>query len=608
MNRKRTNRLVAILNIISIVAFYIFAFSASYLMSSIMTGGENGGRSAYNSFIIDTLLRNIQIILPLMYSGIGVINIICSIQNKQNIKICFWQLIFGIYYLWTGIGILISLTDIDDDIIEWIHKIAFSIVPIILAIINIILIKKHKPKVIQVISYIAIIILSVLSLLEIISTYWQIIAVVMQLIYIHFQDKSIEESNSRKILNIILYYIIQLILAIGFLTMVLSALLITKVNEVIWKNGLEELYSNVTTLQGSTTRELYIPVEKNYKFGYITENGKEKIPCEYDKVSYFNEIEIKGNKYYIALAKKDNKFYIISKTNNSIEINGSLEKYIKAIDDNFGESMTKMFNEKNDYRLAYLQSFEFFLQAFTRGESQLSQQTVEKANYGTGVEVSLTERNSKYTYKNSNYTMLIEPIREKVDEDDYFENYYEYSDNVYYNEDDDTYYLSSDETKCKVTITKSNGEEQASIVYLPGIDEDESSLETFTNGFIEFKSEDEERVGWYDSNGNQTTIPSTYEIQDIKDNKIILRVNNTDEDEEYNENRQYEMNFIIIDMTGKTLLQTTALDIYENMYLVKKDNKKMVLMDKDLKVISNEYDKIITTMQMDISANYCSYY
>ena len=68
------------------------------------------------------------------------------------------------------------------------------------------------------------------------------------------------------------------------------------------------------------------------------------------------------------------------------------------------------------------------------------------------------------------------------------------------------------------------------------------------------------------------------------------------------------MNFIIIDMTGKTLLQTTALDIYSNMYLVKNSNRKMVLMDKDLKVISNEYDKIITTMQMDISANYSSYY
>ena len=33
MNRKRTNRIVAIFNIISIATFYIFAFSASYLMS-----------------------------------------------------------------------------------------------------------------------------------------------------------------------------------------------------------------------------------------------------------------------------------------------------------------------------------------------------------------------------------------------------------------------------------------------------------------------------------------------------------------------------------------------------------------------------------------------
>lgn len=281
---------------------------------------------------------------------------------------------------------------------------------------------------------------------------------------------------------------------------------------------------------------------------------------------------------------------------------------MQTIDNYWGEIMTNMFNEDENYRIAYLQSFEFFLQVLTREEAQLSQQTVEKSNYGTEDEVSLTKRNSKFTYKSSNYTMLIEPIREKVDEDDYFENYLEYSDKVYYNEDDDTYYISSDKTKCKVTITKSNGEEQSSIVYLPGIDEDESSLETFTNGFIEFKSEDEERVGWYDSNGNQATIPSNYEIQDIKDNKIILRVDNFDDDEEYDENKHYEMNFIIIDMFGNTLLQTTALDIYDNMYLVKNNNKKMVLLDKDLKQISNEYDKIITTIQMDISANYSSYY
>ena len=163
-------------------------------------------------------------------------------------------------------------------------------------------------------------------------------------------------------------------------------------------------------------------------------------------------------------------------------------------------------------------------------------------------------------------------------------------------------------TKYKVTIAKNDGDIQSSIVYLPGIDEDESTLETFTNGYIEFKNEDETRVGWYNEMGNQTTIPSKYEIRDMRDNKIILQVNNDNSEESYNENTKIELNFIIIDMTGKTLLETTALDMYEEMYLIKNANNKMVLVDKDLKVISNEYDKIITTMQMDISPNYSSYY
>ena len=273
MNSKKINCLVAVLNIISIVAFYIFAFSAEYLMSSMMSG-ENGGRSVYNSFIIDTLLNNIQIILPVMYSGIGIINIICAIQNKENKKICFWQLVFGIYYLFTGFGIVISLTDIDEDIVDWVNRIIFSIIPIILAIINFIRIRKNRPKVIQVISYIAVIILSILSLLDIIGIYWQIIAVVMQLIYIHFQDKNIEESKAKNIINIILYYIFQVLLAVGFLGIVLVSLIITKVNDDKCKNELEKLYNNISSMQGVTNKDIYIPVERNYKYGFINEKGQ----------------------------------------------------------------------------------------------------------------------------------------------------------------------------------------------------------------------------------------------------------------------------------------------------------------------------------------------
>ena len=599
MNSKRTNRFVAILNIVSIVAFYFFTFSIEYLMSSIMTGGENGGRSAYNSFIIDTLLRNIQNILPLMYSGIGAINIFGAIQNKKNKKICFWQLVFGIYYFWAGIEILFSLTNIEENIIEWINKILFGIVPIILAIINLILIKKHRQKVIQVISYILVIILSSLSLLDIIGIYWQIIAVIMQLIYIHFQDRNIEESKSRKIINTIIYYILQSILAIGFLAMVLLALLITKVNKEILKNELEQLYNNISSMQGVTSTEICIPIENNYKYGFISENGKEKIPCEYDRVSYFNEIEVNNSKYYLALAMKDNRYYILSKSNDFLQINNNLEKYIKNIYEYFNGSIIKNINQNENYRLAYLLSFEFFFKAFNASaEIKTSQQTIEPRNETN--KISLTEKNSKYYYTSQNYSMLIEPIYDRLEEG---KNYY---DN--YNEEENIYHVSSYETKYKVTISKTNEESQSSILYLPGIDEAESTLETYTNGYIAFKSEDSTRNGWIDLSGNKTTLSSEYEVKDIKNDKIILQISDTNENEEYDKDKKYELNFMIIDLKGNILLQTTALDIYDNLYLVKNGKKKMVLMDKDLDVISNEYDKIITNNQIDISENFSSYY
>lgn len=604
MNKKKTNRIVAIFNIIFIIAFYVLFFSSDYLETGIMSGG-NGHKSIYNSFIIDTLMNNVQIISILMFSGIGIINIICSIQNKKNKKICFWQLVFAICCIWTGLKILISFTAIDEYIVEWINRIIFSIIPIILALINIVLIKKHKVKVIQVISYIAVIILSILSLFEIISTYWQIIAVVMQLIYIHFQDKDIEESKSRKIINIILYYILQFILAVGFLLMVLFSLLITKVNTDKWENELTKLYNNIPAMQGIKNSELYIPVERNYKYGFISENGEEKIPCEYDKVSLFNEIEIDNTKYYFALAKKDSQYYILSKNNDILSIASNLEEILQTAYDFLEDEQINIMNKNGDYRVGYLQCFEFLSMLMNVQKNQnINEQTLQ-AN-GETKKISLTERNSKYYYNTANFSMLIEPIYDGSDEEEEYFNDYN-GNGYYYDEDEDTFHISSYKTKYKVSILKPNEETKTSIVYLPGIDTDDSTLETYTNGFIAFENEDNTRVGWYDLNGNQTTISNKYGVMDIKDNKIIL-MDLMDEDEIYDENTKYEPNFLIVDLTGKILLQTTALDVYDNSYLVKINNKKMVLMDSNLNIISNEYDKIITNMSIDVSSNYCSYY
>ena len=589
MNSKRTNCLVAILNVIAIATFYLLSFSEKYLLSSMLTG-YGVAKSIFNSLLIDTLLNNLQIIMAVVYSGIGILNIICAIQNKEKKKIFFWQLVFGFYEIWNAIILIFALQDYE--FIEWGEKILFGIIPIIFAIINFIFIKKNKPKVIQIISYFGVIVLSILYIFDVIGVYWNIISVLMQLIYIHYQEKNIEESKSTKITNIILYYILQIILVVSFLGIILTSLGITKVNDSKWEKELINLYNDIENLQGAKTKEIYIPVEKNYKYGFVDSKGQEKIKCQYDRVSYFNQVEINNELYYIALAKKDNKFYIISKTNNNFIISGNLEKYLQTIDEHLEKTMTKSINKQEDYGKGYLQIFEFLFQVSTKGEKELTQQTIEKSNITNTI--TLNEKSAKYYYNNTNFSMIIEPINDDMN------NYDKYNYENYYNEDENTSYLSSSNTKHKVTIYKTNGEYETSIIYLPGFNEYNGTLDIFLNGYIEFKDEENEKNGWFDDKGNKITVPNTYTIYDIKDNKAILEVYNIDENAEFY--------YIIIDMTGKILLKTTAIDVYDDMYLVKNENNKMVLLDKDLNVISNEYDKIISTMEMDLSSMHSSYY
>lgn len=589
MNSKRTNRLVAILNVIAIATFYLLSFSEKYLLSSMLTG-YGVAKSIFNSLLIDTLLNNLQIIMAVVYSGIGILNIICAIQNKEKKKIFFWQLVFGFYEIWNAIILIFALQDYE--FIEWGEKILFGIIPIIFAIINFIFIKKNKPKVIQIISYFGVIVLSILYIFDVIGVYWNIISVLMQLIYIHYQEKNIEESKSTKITNIILYYILQIILVVSFLGIILTSLCITKVNDSKWEKELINLYNDIENLQGAKTKEIYIPVEKNYKYGFVDSKGQEKIKCQYDRVSYFNQVEINNELYYIALAKKDNKFYIISKTNNNFIISGNLEKYLQTIDEHLEKTMTKSINKQEDYGKGYLQIFEFLFQVSTKGEKELTQQTIEKSNITNTI--TLNEKSAKYYYNNTNFSMIIEPINDDMN------NYDKYNYENYYNEDENTFYLSSSNAKHKVTIYKTSGEYETSIIYLPGFNEYNGTLDIFLNGYIEFKDEENEKNGWFDDKGNKITVPNTYTIYDIKDNKAILEVYNIDENAEFY--------YIIIDMTGKILLKTTAIDVYDDMYLVKNENNKMVLLDKDLNVISNEYDKIISTMEMDLSSMHSSYY
>ncbi len=577
MNNKKTNYVIATIDCIAIISFYILYFTQNYLVNSMMTGPD-GSRNVYGNFVIDCLLLNIKTVMIVFTLGIAIPNIISAIQNIKDKRLSFWQFVFGIIEIVSAIELLIpsNITIIE----EWINRIMFVVIPIVLMIRNIILLKKNKPTRMSLISYILVIIIAIIEIFGLFGagTCWLIMSIIMQFIYIHNQEKCIVESNKRKIFNAILYYIIQTLVAGIFLFMIIYSLMVVKINEIRLEKQISKLYNDITTLKEITNKEDYIPVENNKKYGFINQEGKEVISCDYDRVTYFNEIEINNNTCYIALAKKDNQFYILSKGNDKIGINGVLRKQLQAMDKYWNDGIIEMQNKYGNYRNGYLTSFESFLRfLFEQKEVVVKEQTLEVIN--TNNEIYLEEDSSKYYYDNDNYTMQIEPVSNDTE----------------------------DSEKYNVTIIKSDGEKVSSIVYLPEFNEEDATIATFSNGYIEFESEDHTKIGWYDDDGNKTTISSNYLIVDIKDDKIILQVLD-DEDEKSDANRKSELYFVVIDTSGKTLLQTTALDIYDNMYLVKNKDKKMVLVDEDFKRISNEYDRIITNKQADMLPEYSFYY
>lgn len=120
------------------------------------------------------------------------------------------------------------------------------------------------------------------------------------------------------------------------------------------------------------------------------------------------------------------------------------------------------------------------------------------------------------------------------------------------------------------------------VEYLPGFVERDNTLYTLSNGGIKFVSEDKTVNGWYNDNGDKVSISSKYDINDIINQKIIL--------EEKVNNENY--NYYFMSLSGQVLKQTSYLDITNDGYLIKNENNKYVMLDRNLNVTSSEYDEV----------------
>ena len=564
MNKKRTNYFVAILNLLVVITIYIVYFSTDFLKWGIISS-TSGGQTIYDSVIVNILVQNAQPILVSVCMMIGILNIVCAIQNKQNKKICFWQFIFGIEEIvWIVLNVL-NLTNTDLQLAIDIS--VYAAFPIILAIKNLICIKKNQPKAIQIVSYILTIIVSALIIFDIINPYWNIICIIMQFIYIHFQDKYIQESKTRRIVNVILYYIIQAIISIGIFVMVIGAIIINQVNTNKMSGQVEEILNNVANLSGITNEEPYSVVEKDSKYGFMNEQGEETILCDYDRVSYFYSTDIHNQKCYFALAAKENEYYIISKNNQKVNISDNVyfrnivdyveNQMIKYIED----EMTNTTNHDIDY--FSINAYSFALQALIMSKTSIDIQRFPEDTFYNEINLQTNYTESyedlKLYYENENFTMTIEPM-----ETDYSE----------YNMD----------TKCEVTIKKNNGEENSNIEYLPGLNQYTHTLEVLNDESIVYKTLDEQ-YGWYNLNGDKVSLASGYEINNIINDIIIV--------EKYDEEKN-QTEYYFLDESGNILLKSyDVLSILENTFVVRNEENKMFICDQNLNNISDEYDLIM---------------
>ena len=410
------------------------------------------------------------------------------------------------------------------------------------------------------------------ELLNAIYTIILTILMILQLIILLRQKENIEESGIRKKVNFVLFYILQLIITIVLLLALLYSLLLSKINETMWDNRVKELSNKITSIDSyNDNDEKLVVVKNNDKYGFVNLNGKEVIPCEYDLVSNFSFID-EEKKYSFALAGKDDKLYAISKNNYKIEINDKLlDNSYNVLLANIEESSHEQYGYFNS-SFGKIHYMDYMISSYFKNklyETQNENVLVSDKYY------VLEEKDSKYYYENENFSMEIEKILENEDDED------EYHYNV----------TVKNKQNNKVTSNE-DFVHIDSVIHEFMRNEFTNRLEAYSDGSIGFSNLDEEQIGWYDIKGYRHTMSAKSEegdfyIRDIKDGKIIL-------EETIGEGADASYPKRILDMNGKTLFESEVLICFSDFFVTLSENEKLIMMDYDLNVISNEYDMIAT--------------
>ena len=165
-------------------------------------------------------------------------------------------------------------------------------------------------------------------------------------------------------------------------------------------------------------------------------------------------------------------------------------------------------------------------------------------------------------YREYNFSIMLEPYTDNLEE------------NIY-----------------KVKFENKEGIATEDIAYIPMKSDKLGAIKRFNNGYIPFYSYQNRAPGWCDYEGNVVYLDQRFEILEVYDDIVVLRI--VDGDYCIFSTHNWERRLTVKEVT-----------LCDNGYIIKQYNDKATYIDKNLNQITDEYDYLqIGTKNVLIATN-----
>lgn len=306
-------------------------------------------------------------------------------------------------------------------------------------------------------------------------------------------------------------------------------------------------------LEELNINETYINVKKDGKWGYINSKGKTVIDFKYDYCTPFKKIEKNGKKFEVALVLEASTSSIILKDEREV-----LSYKTKPNDDNHDVQYLQLMLICD---LILEQPFEYNFEIMPPSEKSYKKiDRYEDDNQSDNSKIQIY----RYDYTSEYDIVITKTLKKDIS---LYDNDYTYS-----NEDYDN----------KYELVKKTDENSRIVLECNNIQHNDYEMEIFKNDYIPYYDIENEKQGWFTPDGNKVSLSGKLRVLDFIDDYILIK--------------NYENDRIFFINNQRQIVSPQYKEIYilEDRYIVKNENNKCTVINKNFETeIDQEYDIIL---------------